>query len=178
MAGVKCAKCKAYITVRGLSKCPICQGPIEPIADSRLSHLQAGKASKSKAAAPTHPATKLPLGQWIGLICICGIVGSVAVIFWSIANPSPEKLRKRALAEALVKCQYAIKSTAAHGGAELPPYAKNYGTAADEFYFAWPRGAFEFQNGFGGKEQMSASCIGVLSSGTITQLTVNGKDII
>lgn len=177
MAGVKCANCKAHITVRGLSKCPICQGPVELVTDSRLGHLHAGKASKSKTTPPTSPTTTLSIGQWIGLICICGIVGSVAVIFWSIANPSPDKLRNQALAEALVKCQYAIKSTAAHGGAELPPYAKNYGTAADEFYFAWPRGAFEFQNGFGGKEQMSASCIGVLSTGTITQLTVNGKDI-
>lgn len=178
MSGIKCAGCGAHITVRGLSKCPICKGPLAPIADSRLGHDPSGKTSKSKAGTLAPSATKLPISQWIGLICICGIVASIAVIIWSIANPSAESLRKRALADALVKCQYAIKSTASHGGAELPPYAKNYGTLADEFYFAWPRGSFEFQNGFGGKAQMSASCTGVLSTGKITKLTVNGKDIL
>lgn len=178
MAGVKCAGCGTHITVRGLSACPICKAPVEPIADSRLGGVTKGNVSKGKTTASHPSTTRLSLGHWVGLVCIFGIVVSIAVIIWSIANPSPEKLRKRALADALVKCQYAIKGTAAHGGAELPPYAKNYGTLADEFYFAWPRGSFEFQNGFGGKELMSASCIGVLSTGTITQLTINGKDIL
>jgi hypothetical protein len=178
MAGVKCAECGTHITVRGLTQCPICKAQVEPIADSRLGHATEKHRSKSKGPTALSPKTKLSFGHWIGLVSICGIIASVAAILWSIANPSPEKLRKRALANALLTCQYAIKGTAGHGGAELPPYAKNYGTAADEFYFSWPRGSFEFQNGFGGKEQMSASCIGILSTNTITQLTVNGKDML
>ena len=101
----------------------------------------------------------------------------MAFAIWGMMNPSAEKLRDRALADALVACQYAIKATAAYGGADLPPPVKNYGTSADEFYFAWQRGSFEFPNAFGAKEKMSASCTGKLSTLEIQSLTINGRDI-
>lgn len=103
----------------------------------------------------------------------------VILIGYSIAVPSPEKVRKQAVDKALVACQLAIKSLAQYGGADLPPYVPNNARGQDdEFYFAWPRGSFEFTNGFGAREKMSASCTGTLSTGKITSLTVNGKDVI
>ncbi len=79
------------------------------------------------------------------------------------------------MADALANCQISITKTAEYGDAERPPFAENYGKG-DEFYFAWPKGAFHFTNGFHAKVPMSASCIGSLHAGAITSLTVNGKD--
>lgn len=177
MAAVKCAGCGTFISARGLENCPKCRAPIAPIPDSRLPESPNTRKIPRANHAPGQAAVS-NVGAIIGGICVLGIVISIGVIGWGITNPSTEKIRKRALAEALVQCQEAIKSTAAYGGADMPPYAKNYGSADDEFYFAWPRGSFEFTNSFGGKELMSASCTGILSTRTITHLTVNSRDVI
>ena len=177
MAAVKCPGCGAYISVRGVVACPKCQAPVEPISDMRLSDTRK-EPPKIFNSTKTKSGQGSPIVPIIGGVCILGIIISFGLIGWSLANPSAEKLRKRSISAALVQCQYAIKSTAAYGGADLPPFSKNYASDGDEFYFAWPRGSFEFSNGFGGRQLMSASCTGVLSTGTITHLTVNAKDIV
>lgn len=179
-AGVTCTGCGAHVTVRGLDQCPICRIPIAPIVDARI----------TPNAPPPTPSPSLPLRagkvkmvsapmsgkDWFAIITISVIVIFVCLIIYRVIVPSSEKLHDRAVGAALLNCQQTIKLTAQYGDAETPPYAKNYGKG-DEFYFAWPRGSFEFTNGFGAREKMSASCIGVISTGEIKQLTINAKDI-
>lgn len=94
-----------------------------------------------------------------------------------MAVPSESQLYDRQVGAALLACQQRIAGLAEFGKAETPPYAKNYGKG-DEFYFAWQRGSFHFKNGFGASVPMSASCTGIVSTGFIQHLTLNGKDIL
>lgn len=125
------------------------------------------------SAAPA--ASKLKdLLTWIAL-------GSIVILMglnpYRVVVPSEEKVHAQKISAALFHCQQRIAGLAEYGDAETPPYTKNYGKG-DEFYFAWQRGSFHFKNGFGAPVQMSASCIGDLSTGEIKQLTVNAKSIL
>ncbi|MEO8600493.1 MAG: hypothetical protein ABI656_11765 [bacterium] len=163
MAAIKCKGCGAYLSVKGLVNCPICQTYLEP----------AHHVKQAESIAPH----RLSTSEWIAASTLVGITGLIVFIIWMVVFPSEEKKRHGLISSALVGCQYAIKSLAKFGDAEMPPYVKNYARDADnEFYFAWPLGSFHFTNRFGAREKMSASCIGVLSTGEITQMTLNGKD--
>lgn len=174
MTGVTCAACGAHVTVRGLSKCPICRGPIKPILDPKSSGGVPPPVFANKSA-PSNPLNLILLRN----AAIVGIVAFAAV--WTaraiFSAPSPEKLQREAVGAALYRCQQAILKTAEYGGAETPPFVQNHGRGK-EFYFAWSRGKFEFSNGFGARIPMSASCIGNLDTGEITSLTINARDII
>jgi hypothetical protein len=115
--------------------------------------------------------------DWLAIIALSALVILIGLIVYRVAVPSESQLHDRAVSAALYKCQRAIQSIAQYGGADMPPYTRNYGKG-DEFYFAWPRGSFEFANAFGAREKMSASCNGILSTGEIKNLTVNGKDFL
>jgi hypothetical protein len=190
MAGVTCTGCGAHVTVRGLTKCPICGIPMEPILDERIKTATRPAPVRESVrvmppptvlAAPSparpHGASLLGAKEWFAIIVLSAIAILVGLIAYRVAVPSESKLRDRAVSAALYQCQRAIQMTAQYGGADLPPYAKNNG-GKDEFYFTWPRGSFEFSNGFGAREKMSASCTGDLTTGEIKHLTVNAKDII
>lgn len=170
MVGITCEKCGAHVTVRGLSKCPICKEAIKPIATQVIVDRVPPPvvSSKSTLGGPT-------------IIVVIGVGIAALSLAWAankiFSPPSQESIRNQAVGAALLQCQQAILRTAQYGDAETPPYVQNHGRE-DEFYFAWPRGQFEFTNGFGAKVPMSASCIGVLSTGEIKSLTVNGKDIL
>lgn len=97
----------------------------------------------------------------------------VGILVYQVAFPSKGELQERKMLKALASCQHRIAGLAQYGDAEMPPFTKNYGKG-DEFYFAWPRGSFHFKNGFGASLPMSASCIGIISTGKIKQLTING----
>jgi hypothetical protein len=165
MAAIQCPGCKAHLSVPGLVNCPRCQTYLSP------PHL-------APTRAPAPPLmTKAKATNLLGMVVIAGIGISVAAIVYRLAFPSQEDVRAKASSQALVGCQFAIQSAAQYGGADLPPPVQNGSRPQDdEFYFAWPPGSFEFSNGFGAKEKMSASCIGTLSTGAIKQLTINGKD--
>lgn len=124
-----------------------------------------------------HVAYVLSAKDWFTIIILSTIAVLIVLNIYRVAVPSESKIRDRAVSAALYQCQRAIQLTAQYGDADRPPYTKNYGRA-DEFYFAWPRGSFEFTNGFGAREKMSASCNGVLSTGEIKSLTVNSNDIL
>lgn len=185
MAGVTCAGCSTHITVRGLDTCPICQAPVTPIPDDRLKPLNPVRAAATPAPTPaTQPAATVKApgmggSEIVGAIVIAIVVVVVASIAWAMRSPPQDNTRNQAISKALVACQYAIHSTAQFGGADMPPYTKNYARSQDdEFYFAWGPGSFEFPNAFGARVKMSASCIGKLSTGEIKYLTINGKDIL
>lgn len=110
------------------------------------------------------------------------VIGSAVVLFFGflffrMAVPSEEQIRKERVARALLACQKSLVGQALFGNAEMPPPVANYGSG-DEFYFTWPIGSFYFKNGFGASIKMSASCIGDISTGKIRQLTLNGKDVL
>jgi len=111
------------------------------------------------------------------MVTISAIVVFVLLIVYRLVVPSESKLHDRAVSAALLACQQRIAGLADYGGAETPPYAKNHGKG-DEFYFAWQRGSFHFRNGFGAEVPMSASCTGVVSTGEIQHLTLNGKNVL
>lgn len=151
-----------------------------PILDNRIA--PAPPLPPTKTAPPPQivqvKASYVMTGKdWFATITLSAIAVLVCLIIYRVIVPSDAKVRDRAVSAALFGCQKAIKSTAQYGDAEMPPYAKNHGSG-DEFYFAWPKGSFEFANGFGSREKMSASCIGAISTGEIKQLTVNSKDIL
>jgi hypothetical protein len=113
----------------------------------------------------------------LGLVAIGVIALFVCAFIYHVINPTADDVHRNKAMAALGRCQEAIHALAEYGGADTPPYTKNWGKG-NEFYFAWPRGSFEFTNGFGAKVKMSASCSGDLETGVITDLTVNGKDVI
>lgn len=172
MAGITCTGCGAHVTVRGLTKCPICRIPMSPISDARVKVLAPTPSPPRERAAYATTAK-----DWFTIITLSAIAILIVLIIYRVAIPSDSQIRDRAVSAALYQCQRAIHLTAQYGNADMPPYVKNYGRD-DEFYFAWPRGSFEFANGFGAREKMSASCNGILSTNEIKSLTVNGKDIL
>jgi hypothetical protein len=184
MTGVTCTGCGAHVTVRGLTQCPICRIPMRPILDERIKVASLAPPRfddpiKSTAPASPRPRTAYRLGakDWFAIITLSVLAVLIGLIVYGVVVPSESKLRDRAVSSALYRCQLAIQSIARYGASDIPPFTKNYGKG-DEFYFAWPRGSFEFSNAFGAREKMSASCNGILSTGEINSLTVNGKDLL
>lgn len=169
MASIQCPGCKAHIAVRGLSACPRCStslpGPVS----------QRGSATP-KTATPV-PGASLGPKEWFGLAVLGAIVILVGLIAYRVAVPSESQVHDRKVSAALLACQQRIAGLAEFGGAEMPPYSKNW-SRGDEFSFSWPRGSFHFKNGFGASVPMSASCTGVVSTGEIQHLTLNSKDIL
>jgi hypothetical protein len=160
---------------------------MRPVLDDRIKSAAPNPAPRtppSPAIAASWPAPPgaqvahvFSAKDWFAIIVLSAIAILIGLIIYKVAAPSESKTRDQAVSTALYQCQRAIHSTAQYGGADTPPFAKNYGKG-DEFYFAWPRGSFEFANGFGAHEKMSASCNGILSTGEIKGLTVNGKNIL
>lgn len=176
MAAIKCRKCNTYISVRGIAKCPKCQ---TEFATEDTTKIEAKVAGRTPLAGATQTGNHSSSPVWLGFVVLGGIVISAAAIITSLLSSSPEKQRKELIGLALVKCQYAVQSTAKFGGGDLPPYVKNNSRDMDdEFNFGWPRGSFYFTNGFGAREAMSASCTGTLSTGKIMNLTINAKDML
>lgn len=180
MAGVTCIGCGAHVTVRGLLKCPICQIPMKPI----IGDYQARSEAQAIEAPPRQPpipkvkvAHVMSLMDWFAAITVSALAVLICLIVYRVIVPSESQLQDRAVSSALYQCQKHIHSLATFGGSDMPPPTANNG-ANDEFYFAWPRGSFEFANAFGGREKMSASCLGTVSTGEIKQLTLNAKDIL
>lgn len=135
------------------------------------------------------PATRLLFGAGVVLLLSMCSMSERAQVVPPAPPPDPaiaakatadkERLRahERRVSDALHKCQQLILATAQYGDANRPPPTSNHGKD-DEFYFAWPKGSFEFTNGFGAKVRMSASCMGSIATGAVTSLTINGKQII
>lgn len=171
MAAIKCPGCGAYLSVNGLVNCPRCQTDLP----SRLVNpaSTSGSIQHSSGSVPGSGSSSKELLSGVIFLVLGALVIFIA---WNIFVPSEEKKRKQLVSKALLDCQYAIKSLAKFGDAEVPPYVQNFGKDG-EYYFAWPLGSFHFVNGFGVKEKMSASCLGDLNTGKITQLTLNGKDV-
>lgn len=169
MASIQCPGCKAHISVPGLINCPRCQTFLDPPFLRKLA------ADESKANRVSNGS--LGPKEWLGLLAIAALAVMAALIVYRIAVPSESQIHDRKVSAALLACQQRIAGTAEFGDSETPPYSKNW-AKGDEFMFAWPRGSFHFKNGFGASLPMSASCTGVVSSGEIQHLTVNGKDVI
>lgn len=164
MPAAVCTECGAHVAIDGATNCPRCNGRLQNPTDTHPAQF----ASASSA---------MGFSAWLGLLALGVIVALLGLIVYRLIVPSEESIRRELTVAALIKCQRAIQSVAQYGDADTPPYAQNHGKG-DEFYFAWPRGSFEFANGFGAREKMSASCTGTLSTGEIKSLTINGKDII
>jgi hypothetical protein len=172
MPAIQCPGCKAHVSVKGLINCPLCQTFLDP---PFLRELDKADAKKNRAI--LSPQSVLGPKEWLGLFAIGVIMLGVAMIIYRVAVPSDAQLYDRKVSAALVACQQRIAGLAEYGDAETPPYTKNHGKG-DEFYFAWGSGTFHFKNGFGASVKMSASCIGSLSTGEITQLTLSGKQVL
>jgi len=168
MASIQCPGCEAHITVPGLINCPRCQTFMDP---PFLREHQA------QLAAATHAKTSL-VGprEWLGFSVLAAVALLVGLLAYRAAVPSESQLHDRKVGAALLACQQRIAGLAEFGGAEMPPYSKNWGKG-DEFCFAWPAGSFHFKNGLGASVPMSASCTGIVSSQTIEHVTLNGKDM-
>lgn len=190
MPAIQCPGCKAHISVPGLIDCPLCQTFLDPpflrSYQKPVAPIEILTAPPDKkvlqaqyAAAQAAPRTgyKWTGRDWFNVFCISAIVVFSGLIVYRLAIPSDDELQKRKVGAALFACQQRIVGLAEYGGADTPPYVKNYGRG-DEFYFAWGLGSFHFNNGFGAPLPMSASCIGQLSTGEIRQMTLNGKDIL
>lgn len=178
MPAVQCPGCKAHISIPSLHDCPRCKAPLpspllsKPMPASPQTIYAPGPAFLTTGSEP-QPTKKALVILGLGAILLCA-----GLLIYNVVFPSAEKLRQTAISKALTGCQFAIKSLAQYGDADMPPYVPNQARSEDdEYYFAWPRGSFEFTNGFGAKEKMSASCIGKLSTGEIAQLTLNGQTI-
>lgn len=169
MAAIQCPGCKAHITVPGLINCPRCQTFMDP---PFLREHQA----KAAAAAPSGPSLLGPR-EWFAFGALAAIVALVGLIVYRVLVPSESQVHDRKVSAALLACQQRIAGLAEFGGAEMPPYSKNW-AKGDEFSFSWPRGSFHFKNGFGASVPMSASCTGIVSNQAIEHVTLNGKDIL
>lgn len=165
MASIQCPGCKAHITVPGLINCPRCQTFMDP---PFLREHQA------KAAAAHSRPSLLGPREWFAFGALAAIVVLVGLIVYRVAVPSDSQVHDRKVSAALLACQQRIAGLAEFGGAEMPPYSKNWGKG-DEFYFAWPTGSFHFKNGFGASVPMSASCVGTVSTQTIQHVILDDQ---
>lgn len=168
MAFIQCPGCKAHITVPGLINCPRCQTFMDP------PFLR--ERAAAEAAAARVSTYGISWRERLGLLALGAIVILVGLIVYRVAVPSESQVHDRQVSAALLACQQRIAGLGRVGGAEMPPYSKNWGKG-DEFYFAWPTGSFHFKNGFGASMPMSASCVGLVATSEIRQITVNGRDI-
>lgn len=159
---VQCPGCKAHLSLSAALACPRCQ--------TALPRAPAPNLTTKRHTTTASAGHKAGVGALLCCIPILGFIG------YRLAIPSAGQEQARQVGRALLACQQAIQAQAQYGGADTPPYVRNYGTAG-QFYFAWPTGSFAFPNGFGARTKMSASCIGDLETGTITQLTLNGQTI-
>lgn len=169
MASIQCPGCEAHITVPALINCPRCQTFMDP------PFLRERAAAEAAAAARVRGSVLGPK-EWLGLVCLGAIIVLVGLIGYRVAVPSESQVHDRKVSAALLACQQRIAGLAEFGGAEMPPYSKNW-ARGDEFSFSWPRGSFHFKNGFGAPVSMSASCTGIVSTQTIEHVTLNGKDM-
>lgn len=80
------------------------------------------------------------------------------------------------VARALATCQARITALSIGGKVPDPPPAKNYGTLT-EFYFVWPKGVFFYADSEGVLNAASATCRGDVTTGLITELSLNGQDV-
>ncbi|WP_314439442.1 hypothetical protein [Massilia timonae] len=131
----------------------------------------------AEAAAARVSAYGVGWKERLGLLALGAIVILAGLIVYRVAVPSESQVHDRKVSAALLACQKRIVGLVELGGAEMPPYSKNW-AKGDEFHFAWPTGSFHFKNGFGAAVPMSASCTGRISTGQIEQLTLNGKTIL
>lgn len=169
MASVQCPGCKAHITVPGLNNCPRCQTFLDP---PFLRERAAAEAASARGS-----AYGLSWKERLGLLALGAIVILVGLIVYRVVVPSDSQVHDRKVSAALLACQQRIAGLAEFGGAEMPPYSKNW-AKGDEFFFSWPRGSFYFKNGFGAAVPMSASCTGIVSSQTIEHVTLDGKIVL
>jgi|GEM_PF-3352720 len=188
MATIQCSGCKAHLSITGSLACPRCQTPLpasKKLAEKSQSSRRPGSLTSSveselasgapltKQPAPASTAAKDIFAYTVlGAIVVC-----IVLIAYRVIVPSDETVHARKVSAALLACQQRIAGLAEFGGADQPPYAKNYGKG-NEFYFAWSRGTFHFTNAFGARVAMSASCVGDVDSGQIKHMTLNGKDVI
>ena len=169
MAAHKCAGCGTFLTGKYLTTCPRCGTAFNP-AD-RYKKTQA----TLPASIPSASISSRSSSESIGRIIIVSVTVVAAVAIYANWSPSTNRQQAIDISSSLRVCQDAILSQAKFGDSETPPAVPNHGSG-DEFYFAWPHGSFHFKNGFNASVKMSASCIGKISTGQITSLTVNGQD--
>jgi hypothetical protein len=164
----QCKACNVYLPA-GFVDCPVCENPIDG---------SPRKTVKTSPAVPVViPKVKLGWREWLGLAGIGMFILFIGVAVYRNIVPSESQIHDKQVGKVRLKCQTAIQSLAKFGGSDTPPYVANVGNG-DTFRFVWPRGSFEFTNGFGAREKMSATCAGVISTGEIKTLTVNGKEIL
>lgn len=80
------------------------------------------------------------------------------------------------VAHALATCRARISALSVGGDVPVPPPARNYGKAP-EFYFVWPKGVFFYSDSEGVLNAASATCRGDVTTGLITELSLNGQDV-
>ena len=160
---IQCKACNVPLPA-GLIDCPVCENPVD------------GSPRKIGKAPIAVPKGVLGWREWLGLICIGAIVVFIGLIVYRKMVPSDAQVYDQQVRNVRLKCQTTIASLAKFGGSDTPPYVVNVGNG-DAFRFVWPRGSFEFTNGFGAREKMSATCSGVISTGEIKTLTINDKQV-
>jgi hypothetical protein len=154
MATLTCTGCGAHLALSGRADCPRCHTALPGPAASTTPHV------------PPHAGSLMPR------LALAVIVVLVVLIGYRVAVPSAAQQYERHVASALYTCQHALSGRLPSG--TTPPFTRNFGSG-DEFYFAWPAGSIPLPDGSTG---FSASCIGRVSTGQITQLTINGRDVL
>ena len=167
MALIKCMECKKKISDQAAS-CPGCGAPV--IAPT----------PKPPAAPPTKTA-KIITGA-LGLLLIFAMVKACSPVTPTTSQSSQGESTARTTMsdmEALTLCQMTIKQISKDPEKASVPYVKDNGSGS-ESYFAWGASTkmLRLRNGLGLEVAGTGSCIVNRDTGRITQLTVNGADII
>lgn len=151
--------------------CPACRTDIAADAQA-CPNCNRNFVQHDQPTAATAKAT--PLWAWIVSTILVG-----GLIYSCVGASSQRGTGPIKDYEALALCQEKIKSVALDRSAADVPYVENMGTGS-EFYFAWGAQTkhARLRNAAGLDAPASASCIVNKSDRRITQLTINGKNII
>jgi len=167
MPSITCPGCGASLLVeKRYVNCPWCGVPLASAyaerAEQTITDRRAWLSKPELLAVSTVAAA--------GLLLI--VLGSG----WS-APPLAKDREQFRILTGLSICQQRLVRHSRSGRMDVPPRVSNQGGAA-EFFYEWPEGAFYFERADGLPVPMRATCRGRIATGRLTELTLNGDDIL
>lgn len=165
MPNIRCPACGSSLQRRKrYVNCPWCGQP--------LAAVYLAQPYDAHEAYRAWPSWK----GWAGAAALAVPAVGLVVLGDSQMRPFVDPPTDEHVAQALEVCRSRIAALSAGGKVPAPPPAKNYGTLP-EFYFVWPKGVFFYADSEGVLNAASATCRGDVTTGLITELSLNGQDV-
>lgn len=168
MSNITCPGCSNPLRVeKRYVNCPWCGTPLSPAYVELAQRL------------PPKRAPLLSVGEMLaaGTVAVAGLTLIFLGSGWSAPRAPADREQTQVVSSGLTICQQNLSRPSRSGKAQVPPRVANQG-AGTEFYYEWPEGSFYFERPDGAPVPMRATCRGRLATGRLTELTLNGIDLL